>query len=419
MLNYIQIQDDLKNLSDDQIRTIAVNPANPMHGTLAVGELERRQRMRNDFASRAANPLSTIAEQLVAPQPQPMSPLPTAPGGPPGAPAAGPAAPSPMGQAPVGAPMADGGDVLSTLREYQQLRRSPSLETLGGAMEQARGLMGEDESEGLRALIERYRAGEGGRRQQDITQLLMSMGAAGLSSRRPDFLGGLGDIANAGVESYGDMRDRRTAAEREGITDEGVLARLATDRQGRLLDAGTSLYGMGLEGLDAAAEIESDIMRDDTQRDIANMYSTARTASAASRYQGMNQRELRAALTSATSVLNTATRTYAAIVGDEGVGSPAALTAQQDLMDARANVAAIQEALIGFAPDGGAGPGSTMGTIVGSMNMSPGGSPADSAVDTTNNAQVRPDAQSNVNGIGALQDERAQADPNRGWTVRR
>lgn len=272
MINYIEIQDDLKNLSDDQVKQVAVNPANPMHGTLAVAELDRRNRMRTDQMARQASPMTTIAEQLV-------TGAPNVPAGQPGmgAQGAGPAPPSPMGQAPAGMPvgpgMAHGGSV-DNLRGLAALMRIPELESLTGAMGAARGLMGEDPYANLRAMIERYREGAGDRERMDITQLLMRIGSGLMNSRRPDYLGALGEGAAGAVEGVDNMVERRNAEERQGIEDEGAMARLLTERQGQELDLGGRLFSAGRGGLEQAADIEGALLNNQTQRDIANIYAS-------------------------------------------------------------------------------------------------------------------------------------------------
>lgn len=304
MLNYVQLSDDLRNLSDDQVRQVAVNPANPMYGTLAVAEIERRNRLRNDFQARQANPMSTVAEQLVTGAP-PTPPMQAGPGaGPQGGMPAGPSA---MGQAPVGTPMAGGGSV-DELRGLASLMRQEELETLPGALEQARALMGEDPNVALRAMIERYRSGAGDRRRMDLTQLLARIGSGMMNSRRPDFLGAVGEGASAGVEGLDSMLERRNAEERMDITDEGALARLASDRQNQTLESGLSLYGVGRQGLGAAADIESGILNRETQLDVARLYANRSSGGGGlgGRFAGMTPAQLNTLRGQAQTALNQA-----------------------------------------------------------------------------------------------------------------
>lgn len=266
MINYIQIQDDLKNLSDEQVQGVATNPANPMYSTLAIGELERRKRVRTDFEARKANPMSTIAQQLTMPggafpQPQPgMAEQPMQ----------SPAAPTPA----VGMPMERGGDVTDSVRQYQSLLRIPGLETIEGARDTARGLMGEDPSVGLRGMIDMYRGGAKRRRNDDMTLLLARMGAGLMNSRRPDFLGALGEGASAGVEGLSALQQRRNEEERLGIADESVLSRLAAERQGQELSAMSDLFETGRGGLEQAADLEGNLINRDTQLDVARIYAS-------------------------------------------------------------------------------------------------------------------------------------------------
>ena len=66
MLNILQIEDRLKDMSEDVIKRMVTEPNSSVPPFLATNELNRRDRMRKEFQMRQAQDVPTVAEQLVA-----------------------------------------------------------------------------------------------------------------------------------------------------------------------------------------------------------------------------------------------------------------------------------------------------------------------------------------------------------------
>ena len=65
MLNILQIEDRLKDMSEDVIKRMVTQPNSSVPPFLATNELNRRDRMRKEFQMRQAQDMPTVAEQLV------------------------------------------------------------------------------------------------------------------------------------------------------------------------------------------------------------------------------------------------------------------------------------------------------------------------------------------------------------------
>ena len=65
MLNILQIEDRLKDMSEDVIKRMVTEPNSSVPPFLATNELNRRDRMRKEFQMRQAQDVPTVAEQLV------------------------------------------------------------------------------------------------------------------------------------------------------------------------------------------------------------------------------------------------------------------------------------------------------------------------------------------------------------------
>ena len=65
MLNILQIEDRLKDMSEDVIKRMVTQPNSSVPPFLATNELNRRDRMRKEFQMRQAQDVPTVAEQLV------------------------------------------------------------------------------------------------------------------------------------------------------------------------------------------------------------------------------------------------------------------------------------------------------------------------------------------------------------------
>ena len=68
MANIIQIQDDLKNISDQALVNFVKKPTGQVPSYLALGELKRRKETREKYQGEKAQQKTTVAEDLVKPQ---------------------------------------------------------------------------------------------------------------------------------------------------------------------------------------------------------------------------------------------------------------------------------------------------------------------------------------------------------------
>ena len=66
MMNVLQIQDDLKNFSEDQLIKEMQQPSGSAPQFLVLSELNRRKRVKGEFAARQAQQKPTVAEEVVA-----------------------------------------------------------------------------------------------------------------------------------------------------------------------------------------------------------------------------------------------------------------------------------------------------------------------------------------------------------------
>ena len=66
MMNVLQIQDDLKNFSEDQLIKEMQQPSGSAPQFLVLSELNRRKRVKGEFAARQAQQSPTVAEEVVA-----------------------------------------------------------------------------------------------------------------------------------------------------------------------------------------------------------------------------------------------------------------------------------------------------------------------------------------------------------------
>ena len=65
-MNVLQIQDDLKNFSEDQLIKEMQQPSGSAPQFLVLSELNRRKRVKGEFAARQAQNAPTVAEEVVA-----------------------------------------------------------------------------------------------------------------------------------------------------------------------------------------------------------------------------------------------------------------------------------------------------------------------------------------------------------------
>ena len=66
MINLLQIQDDLKNFSEEQLVREMQQPSGTAPQFLVLSELNRRKRVKGEFAARQAQQAPTVAEEVVA-----------------------------------------------------------------------------------------------------------------------------------------------------------------------------------------------------------------------------------------------------------------------------------------------------------------------------------------------------------------
>ena len=66
MINLLQIQDDLKNFSEEQLVREMQQPSGTAPQFLVLSELNRRKRVKGEFAARQAQQSPTVAEEVVA-----------------------------------------------------------------------------------------------------------------------------------------------------------------------------------------------------------------------------------------------------------------------------------------------------------------------------------------------------------------
>jgi len=66
MMNVLQIQDDLKNFSEDQLVKEMQQPSGNAPQFLILSELNRRRRVKGEFAARQAQKAPTVAEEAIA-----------------------------------------------------------------------------------------------------------------------------------------------------------------------------------------------------------------------------------------------------------------------------------------------------------------------------------------------------------------
>ena len=66
MMNLLQVQDDLKNFSQDQLVKEMQQPTGSTPQFLVLSELNRRKRVKGDFEARQAQQQPTVAEEAVA-----------------------------------------------------------------------------------------------------------------------------------------------------------------------------------------------------------------------------------------------------------------------------------------------------------------------------------------------------------------
>ena len=75
-MNIIEIQDNLKNFSEDQLVSEMQAPSGMIPQFLVLSELNRRKRVKDDFAARSAENQNTVAQEAIAASGMPQEGLP-------------------------------------------------------------------------------------------------------------------------------------------------------------------------------------------------------------------------------------------------------------------------------------------------------------------------------------------------------
>jgi len=76
MMNIIEVQDNLKNFSEDQLVSEMQAPSGMIPQFLVLSELNRRKRVKDDFAARSAENQNTVAQEAIAASGMPQEGLP-------------------------------------------------------------------------------------------------------------------------------------------------------------------------------------------------------------------------------------------------------------------------------------------------------------------------------------------------------
>ena len=76
MMNIIEIQDNLKNFSEDQLVKEMQMPSGSVPQFLVLSELNRRKRVKEDFAARSAQNENTVAQDALTASGIPQEGLP-------------------------------------------------------------------------------------------------------------------------------------------------------------------------------------------------------------------------------------------------------------------------------------------------------------------------------------------------------
>lgn len=311
MLNMIEMQEMMKGLPEQVLSQKVLSPSIPIEATLALGELQRRQQMKQKAMAQAATPGQTVAGQVVSNSlasaalaltpDRPAPALPPQPGqmqqGP------QPAAPSTPAVGLSGAgPSQYVNDAVDAYNRFYGATegmgddlRTPDLESLSGALEQAQGLMGEDQSDAIAKFMSAYQGNSGQRRRMDRAALLSAIGSAIGSATGPSFLGNLNAGLSTAQPAIRGYIQNRNSEERQGIADQTALASMRTSRQNQLASAATQLFGQGREGARAAdasrrsaaeatAGIASARESAANQLEVARTYASGRVAAARARY---------------------------------------------------------------------------------------------------------------------------------------
>jgi hypothetical protein len=245
MMNVLQIQDDLKNFSEEQLVKEMQQPSGNAPQFLVLSELNRRRRVKGEFAARQAQKAPTVAEEAVAAAGVPQAGM--------------------MGMSEAMAPASvDSGGIGSMMPKTMKMGGEVDEYAEGGVIRAQSGrffdAMGRPTQELLNAMIMQESGGDvkarGSLDEVGLSQIRPStaiMPGYGVKSMFPELESqiGKGKKYATAQEAYLDNKEMVDARLEEGDTSKDFMADLLTGyRKNTDTDAGAiSAYNVGLGGL--------------------------------------------------------------------------------------------------------------------------------------------------------------------------
>ena len=245
MMNVLQIQDDLKNFSEEQLVKEMQQPSGNAPQFLILSELNRRRRVKGEFAARQAQKAPTVAEEAVAAAGVPQAGM--------------------MGMSEAMDPASvDSGGIGSMMPKTMKMGGEVDSYAEGGVIKAQSGkffdAMGRPTQELIDAMIMQESGGDtkarGSLDEVGLSQIRPStaiMPGYGVKSMFPELESQIGKgkkYATAG-EAYADNKEMVDARLEEGDTSKKFMEDLLTGyRKNTDTDAGAiSAYNVGLGGL--------------------------------------------------------------------------------------------------------------------------------------------------------------------------
>ena len=244
-MNVLQIQDDLKNFSEEQLVKEMQQPSGNAPQFLILSELNRRRRVKGEFAARQAQKSPTVAEEAVAAAGVPQAGM--------------------MGMSEAMAPASvDSGGIGSMMPKTMKMGGEVDEYAEGGVIRAQSGrffdAMGRPTQELINAMIMQESGGDvkarGSLDEVGLSQIRPStaiMPGYGVKSMFPDLESqiGKGKKYATAQEAYLDNKEMVDARLEEGDTSKNFMADLLTGyRKNTDTDAGAiSAYNVGLGGL--------------------------------------------------------------------------------------------------------------------------------------------------------------------------
>ena len=244
-MNVLQIQDDLKNFSEEQLVKEMQQPSGNAPQFLVLSELNRRRRVKGEFAARQAQKAPTVAEEAVAAAGVPQAGM--------------------MGMSEAMAPASvESGGIGSMMPKTMKMGGEVDEYAEGGVIRAQSGrffdAMGRPTQELLNAMIMQESGGDvkarGSLDEVGLSQIRPStaiMPGYGVKSMFPELESqiGKGKKYATAQEAYLDNKEMVDARLEEGDTSKDFMADLLTGyRKNTDTDAGAiSAYNVGLGGL--------------------------------------------------------------------------------------------------------------------------------------------------------------------------